>query len=117
MREDNVGLRDGNSYVRKTAVMCVPKIYEITPELVDRTDAIQILKEIFLSDNNSQVVANAAQALIELSMLSKKTHLEVNSKTLDRILGCLNETFEWGQVFLLDFLTEYHSTTRAEAEL
>lgn len=63
------GLRDANSYVRKTAVMCVPKIYEITPELVDRTDALQILKDIFERDGNSQVVANAAQALAELSVL------------------------------------------------
>ena len=65
----SAGLRDGNSYVRKTAVMCVPKIYEITPELVDRTDALQILKDIFERDSNSQVVANAAQALAELSVL------------------------------------------------
>ncbi len=65
----SAGLRDGNSYVRKTAVMCVPKIYEITPELVDRTDAVQILKDIFERDGNSQVVANAAQALAELSVL------------------------------------------------
>ena len=65
----SAGLKDANSYVRKTAVMCVPKIYEITPELVDRTDAIQILKDIFEKDGNSQVVANAAQALAELSVL------------------------------------------------
>jgi vesicle coat complex subunit len=65
----NDGLKDPNSYVRKTAVMCVPKMYEITPELVDRADMINTLKDIFEKDGNTQVVANCVQALIELSQL------------------------------------------------
>ena len=66
----NQGLKDSHSYVRKTAVMCVPKIYEITPELVDRSDMIQILKDIVEKDSNAQVVANTIQSLVELSQLS-----------------------------------------------
>ena len=50
--------------------MCVPKIYEITPELVDRSDMIPILKDIVEKDSNAQVVANAIQSLVELSQLS-----------------------------------------------
>lgn len=64
------GLKDGNSYVRKTAVMCVPKIYEISPDLVEKNDMPNILKEIFEKDGNAQVVANAAQSLVELSQMS-----------------------------------------------
>lgn len=50
--------------------MCVPKIYEITPELVDRSDMIQILKDIVEKDSNAQVVANTIQSLIDLSQIS-----------------------------------------------
>jgi len=28
-------LKDEDSYVRKTAVMCVPKLYEISPTLIE----------------------------------------------------------------------------------
>ena len=50
--------------------MCVPKIYEITPELVIRSDMITILQGILENDSNSQVIANTIQALVELSQLS-----------------------------------------------
>lgn len=111
------GLKDSNSYVRKTAVMCVPKLYEITPELVEKTDALKILQKIFEDDGNPQVVANCVQALVEISNISKKKLIEVNSDNLERILLVLNDTFEWGQVFLLDLLAEFKKATKSEAEL
>jgi AP-1 complex subunit beta-1 len=37
------GLKDENPYVRKTAVMCVPKVYEISPHLIDRENIIDEL--------------------------------------------------------------------------
>lgn len=64
------GLKDSNSYVRKTAVMCVPKIYEITPELIEKSDILDILQDILKKDDNSTVLANCVQSLIELSTLS-----------------------------------------------
>lgn len=50
--------------------MCVPKIYEITPDLVDQNGMIPQLQQIVEKDANAQVVANAIQALIELSKMS-----------------------------------------------
>ena len=54
-----LGLKDQNAYVRKNAIMCVPKVYEISPELIERENLIKTLKDIFNKDNNYDVVANA----------------------------------------------------------
>ena len=60
------GLKDENPYVRKTAVMCVPKVYEISPELIDRENVVSILQELFDNDDNMMVVANTIQSLNEI---------------------------------------------------
>ena len=54
-----LGLKDQNAYVRKNAIMCVPKVYEISPELIERENLIKTVKDIFNKDTNYDVVANA----------------------------------------------------------
>lgn len=46
--------------------MCVPKVYEISPELIIREDIITTLQDILLKDSNFNVVANSIQALHEM---------------------------------------------------
>ena len=36
-------LNDEDPYVRKTAVLCVPKVYEVSPQLVEMTGLIDII--------------------------------------------------------------------------
>jgi AP-1 complex subunit beta-1 len=36
-------LKDEDPYVRKTGALCVPKLYEIAPELIDREGFLQLL--------------------------------------------------------------------------
>lgn len=33
-------LNDEDPYVKKTAIMCVPKVYEITPDLIEKNEII-----------------------------------------------------------------------------
>lgn len=110
------GLNDPNPYVRKTAVLCVPKVFEITPELVIENGLIEELDKIKEKDMNSMVFANTVQALQELSIISGKKYFTVDKITLDKILVSINECFEWGQVFLLDILCEYKAENNREAE-
>ena len=51
-------LKDEDSYVRKTAAICIPKLYEITPELMEEQGFIKSLNNL-LNDGNPMVVSNA----------------------------------------------------------
>ena len=111
------GLNDKNSYVRKTAVLCVPKVYEISPELVKRADMIQTLQNLLQEDQNSMVVCNALQALNQISELSQEKYITWDDGTLKKLLTLLNEAFEWGQIYILDSLVQFQDATPEQAEL
>jgi AP-2 complex subunit beta-1 len=59
-------LRDSDPYVRKTAAICVAKIYLVDHRIVERERFIDNLKEL-LKDANPTVVANAVAALTEIA--------------------------------------------------
>ena len=58
-------LKDEDPYVRKTAAVCVAKLYDISADLVQEQGFLDALKEL-LSDSNPMVVANAVAALSEI---------------------------------------------------
>ncbi|PWA71743.1 adaptin family protein [Artemisia annua] len=108
-------LKDDDPYVRKTAAICVAKLYDINAELVEDRGFLDALKDL-ISDNNPMVVANAVAALAEIQDNSTKPILEITSNTLTKLLTALNECTEWGQVFILDALSKYKAADAREAE-
>jgi Vesicle coat complex, various subunits len=60
-------LNDEDPYVKKTAVLCVPKVYEVSPELVEQHGIIDILQRMIQKEGNSLVLANLVVAFQELS--------------------------------------------------
>ena len=64
-------LKDEDPYVRKTAAICVAKLYDISPELVEDRGFVDILHDM-ISDANPTVVANAVAALSEITESSGK---------------------------------------------
>lgn len=70
-----------------------------------------------LEDGNAIVVANALAALTEISILSGQNEIKIRSKTLKRVLLALNESNEWGQVYILDSLISYSPKKEKSAEL
>ena len=108
-------LKDEDPYVRKTAVMCVAKLYNTSPGLVKENGFITLLVNL-LGDGNALVVANTLAALTEISTLSGENLLKIRSKVLKRILLALNEANEWGQVFILDALTTFTPKKSKQAE-
>lgn len=99
--------QDSDPFVRKTAAICIPKVYEINPELVDDQGFVDILKDM-LSDANPMVVANAVAGLTEISETRGKGVLNLEDEaTIPKLLAALNECTEWGQVFILDALAMY----------
>lgn len=130
-------LKDEDPYVRKTAAVCVAKLYDINPQLVEEQGFLDALKEL-LSDSNPmvclifsllnsyflrsmklpflQVVANAVAALSEINESSSTPLIEMNTATINKLLSALNECTEWGQVFILDFVANYTATDEKEAQ-
>ncbi|XP_030947896.1 beta-adaptin-like protein C [Quercus robur] len=108
-------LKDDDPYVRKTAAICVAKLYDINAELVEDRGFLESLKDL-ISDNNPMVVANAVAALAEIQDNSISPIFEITSHTLSKLLTALNECTEWGQVFILDALSRYKAADAREAE-
>nr|DAD41712.1 TPA_asm: hypothetical protein HUJ06_016036 [Nelumbo nucifera] len=108
-------LKDDDPYVRKTAAICVAKLYDINAELVEDRGFLETLKDL-ISDNNPMVVANAVAALAEIQENSTRPIFEITSHTLSKLLTALNECTEWGQVFILDALSKYKAADAREAE-
>ncbi|KAK9164585.1 hypothetical protein Syun_005487 [Stephania yunnanensis] len=108
-------LKDDDPYVRKTAAICVAKLYDINAELVEDRGFLDTLKDL-ISDNNPMVVANAVAALAEIQENSARPIFEITSQTLSKLLTALNECTEWGQVFILDALSRYKAADAREAE-
>ncbi|PKA60685.1 Beta-adaptin-like protein C [Apostasia shenzhenica] len=108
-------LKDDDPYVRKTAAICVAKLYDINAELVEDRGFLDTLKDL-ISDNNPMVVANAVAALAEIQETSTRPIFEITSHTLSKLLTALNECTEWGQVFILDALSRYKAADAREAE-
>jgi AP-1 complex subunit beta-1 len=108
-------LKDADPYVRKTAAVCVAKVWDINPELVETQGFLDMLRDL-LSDSNPMVVANAVAALSEIDETAKEDVFSLNTENLKMLLAALNECTEWGQVFILHALSKYTPDDSREAE-
>ena len=100
-------LKDDDPYVRKTAVLSIPKVYEIAPNDSETKNLVNLLEMLVVKEPNGLVLANAIASLEEIAVLSGKSHIKVDEQLLSRILVAINESMEWAQVFILDFLSKY----------
>jgi AP-1 complex subunit beta-1 len=108
-------LKDDDPYVRKTAAVCVAKLHDISPELVEDRGFLDSLRAM-ISDANPMVVANAVAALSEIQDVSGRAVFALDAASLTKLLRALNECTEWGQVFILDAVAGYKATDSADAE-
>ncbi|XP_060081301.1 AP-1 complex subunit beta-1-like [Ylistrum balloti] len=110
-------LKDEDPYVRKTAAVCVAKLHDINAQLVEDQGFLDLLKDM-LSDSNPMVVANAVAAITEIleSSPTAQQVLVMNGNTINKLLTALNECTEWGQVFILDAISNYTPKDDKEAQ-
>ena len=109
-------LRDESPYVRKTAALCVAKLFDLAPQMAIENGFIEQLQEL-VGDPNPMVVANSVTALVEIQETAPETNaMVVTSTTLKKMLLALNECTEWGRVTLLSTLAEYKAADVKEAE-
>mmetsp|Transcript_1810 Transcript_1810/g.8629 ORF Transcript_1810/g.8629 Transcript_1810/m.8629 type:complete len:378 (-) Transcript_1810:3499-4632(-) len=109
-------LVDEDPYVRKTAAICVAKLFDINAELVQDRGFLHQLHEL-LADSNPMVVANAVAALSEVQESSNIIQsFALGSNTVYKLLAALNECTEWGQVIILDSISSYSPQNESQAE-
>ncbi|KAG9048383.1 hypothetical protein FS837_013020 [Tulasnella sp. UAMH 9824] len=117
-------LRDQDPYVRKTAAICVAKLYVYDPKLVDKEGFITMLRDL-LADSNPTVVANAVAALTEISERSDDIALKLNLGVTNKLIAAMGECSEqvkisqlrrWGQIYILDSLLNFVPQTSLDAE-
>ncbi|KAI9311496.1 putative beta-adaptin [Dichotomocladium elegans] len=108
-------LRDRDPYVRKTAAICVAKLYMYDNILVENEQFIDMLRDL-LSDPNPTVVANAVAALTEISERSDNIQLKLNDSIASKLAAALNECSEWGQTYILEALMYYVPQEPGDAE-
>ena len=101
--------------MRKTAAMCICKLYDVSPTLVEEQGFIESLHDM-ISDENSAVVANAIAALCEIQDNSPREVLKISTSMLQKLMVALTECTEWGQVYILDCLARYEPRDEREAE-
>ena len=109
-------LKDESPYVRKTAAICVAKLFDLNPALCLENGFLETLQEL-MGDPNPMVVANAVTALAEISEAAPETKaLTISSHTLKKMLMALNECTEWGRVTILSTLADHKAVDVKEAE-
>ncbi|EFY89266.1 beta-adaptin [Metarhizium acridum] len=109
-------LRDESPYVRKTAAICVAKLFDLNPTMCIENGFLETLQEM-IGDPNPMVVANSVQALSEISETAPETRaLVVTSATLKKLLMALNECTEWGRITILTTLADYPASDVKESE-
>lgn len=110
-------LKDEDPYVRKTAAVCVAKLYDINATMVEDQGFLDALKDL-LSDSNPMVVANAVAGLSEIVESSPRAGILdfMSPPTVNKLLTALNECTEWGQIFILDSLANYVPVDGKEAQ-
>ncbi|KAI7833144.1 AP-2 complex subunit beta-like protein [Kickxella alabastrina] len=109
-------LKDTNPYVRKTAVMCVAKVYDLSVDVAEDNGFVESVREA-LSDSNSMVVSNAVSALVEMNDMSPHHDVwRLDANTVGKLLTAINECIEWGQIAILETLVDYTPRDEKEAE-
>lgn len=120
-------LRDENPYVRKTAALCVAKVFDLKPEMCLEYGFIETLRDL-VGDGNPMVVANAVTALADIHEAAlampesedenapNKSLFIIDQSTLTKLLVALNECSEWGRIAILSTLSRYRTNDIDEAE-
>jgi len=108
-------LSDEDPYVKKTAAISIAKLYMTSPRLVKDYNLVKMLQGM-LGDGNAIVVANVCASLLEISKAANKNYIKLRSGgNLNKLLAALNDSNEWGQVYILEAVATYDPETPEEA--
>lgn len=110
-------LQDENPYVRKTAALCVAKLFNLNPQTCIEFGFLDTLKNM-INDPNPTVISNALSALYEIHDLNINSNFNIlilNYDLIKNLLICLNECTEWGRITILNCLNDYNCENQEQA--
>lgn len=111
------GIQDSSPYVRKTSALCIAKIFDLNAEVSEDCGFLDILQELLMTDSNPMVVSNVVAALADIQELVPDLDaLKLNDEIFVRLVGILSDCTEWGQVFIMDTLADYHGSSLNDIE-
>lgn len=87
-------LKDRDPYVRKTAAICVAKLYTADPRKAEKGGFVEMLRDLLL-DTNATVVSNAVAALSEIGDRQDGVIFKLNLTVANRLLAALGESSEY----------------------
>jgi len=104
-------LEDVNGYVRKTAVIGVVKLNNISRSAVSESDLVDKLR-LMVNDSDVHVVANTISALQEI--LAEEGGFFPTREIATMLINRLVQFSEWGQCAVLGALTKYRVADEGE---
>ena len=108
-------LNDKDPYVRKTAALCVAKIYDINSNLAEEQYGfVERLQDMLEEETNAMVLANCISALEEISYTKGKDILNMNWTKCRHFLSAIHENNEWTQICLLEGISKYQPIKQEE---
>ncbi|TRM58635.1 adaptin N terminal region-domain-containing protein [Schizophyllum amplum] len=108
-------LKDRDPYVRKTAAICVAKLYACDPRKAEKGGFVEMLRDLML-DPNATVVSNAVAALTEIGDRHDGVIFRLNLATVHKLLAAMPESSEWGQIYIMDSFLRFVPERHADAE-
>lgn len=104
-------LTDVSGYVRKTAVLGVLKIYQLSPALVETNGYVEQLYRM-LQDPDANVVINVVHVVNELKL--QEGGFEITQSNIMMLLNRIGEFTEWGLNTVLDLVARYRPASEDE---
>ena len=104
-------LVDVSSYVRKTGVMAILKVYKLSPKLIETNNYVGQLYKM-LQDIDAQVVTNVLMVLNEIQL--DQGGVEISQSMIMHLLNRLGEFSEWGVNVILDLVSRYQPVSDDE---
>ena len=102
-------LKDRDPYVRKTAAICVAKLYSADPRKAEREGFVEMLRDLML-DTNATVVANAVAALSEIGDRQDGVIFKLNLTVANKLLTALGESSEYARSHLVARMARLNTT-------
>lgn len=109
-------LYDKKPYVRKTAAMCVARVYAYDPPLMEKSGFIEKLYDM-MSDTSTDVIVSAVAALYHIAEKSNTIQLSINFKQANHLVQVMPQCSEWGQTYMLEVLLFFTPQTGQEAHI
>ncbi|EGR30331.1 hypothetical protein IMG5_134800 [Ichthyophthirius multifiliis] len=108
-------IKDEDSYVRKTAAICIAKLFETHPDIMEEQGFLVQLQNL-LNDGNAMVVSNAVCALMSIQEIKGENLLQLDRYKVQKLRTAMNECNEWGIIYILDAISVYQPTDSKETQ-